>query len=598
MLSRRLLPRTARIFPLLLWTASLHLAAQASGDKPAAPQSPASDSTITMKVATRLVSLEVVARDHQGRPVPDLTAKDLQVYEEILPGKDQKRQSIAAFKAVNWTELRAASAAAPELPPGVYSNLVNKQKAQMPPTVLLFDGINTDLQSQMQVHRQMMKILGALPTDMQVAVFLMGDRLKLLQSFTNDPKLLRDAASKALALGKNAPDQDPIDDPDAQSAKLEDLPAGVMPAGALATLEGFEQRLYTFQLSVRIRKTLDALRGIARYLDGYPGRKNIIWISSAFPLQLSPVDELSGNNFGDLHFFQSDMQEVSAALMDGRIAIYPVDAGGVRTESMFDPSTRLRNPGYGPSVAAGARREGMMRQQAQQVMRDVADDTGGRVCIGDNDFGDCVKKAMDDASTYYELAYYPNAGEWHGEYHRIVIKTARPGVHLSYREGYYGKPLAMTSSTPETAQGADPILQRTACEDPLPATAILVMAKAIPADKPGDVKYFLAIDAQRLTFAREAGARSLDVVLAACMFDKTGQPLQYMQRGGRARLSDQEFATASHGLTQMMEFTPKAGIARVRLLVRDSMSGRLGSVDVPYSETSVAAPAAETPPSK
>src|SRR5258708_16157688 len=40
--------------------------------------------TPTVKVATRLVSLEVVVRDHQGHPLPGLTAKDFEVTEQIV----------------------------------------------------------------------------------------------------------------------------------------------------------------------------------------------------------------------------------------------------------------------------------------------------------------------------------------------------------------------------------------------------------------------------------------------------------------------------------------------------------------------------------
>ena len=128
-------------------------------------------------------------------------------------------------------------------------------------------------------------------------------------------------------------------------------------------------------------------------------------------------------------------------------------------------------------------------------MTDLADQTGGRVCLNDNDLGDCVKKAVDDASSYYELGYYPDAGDWRGEYHRITVKTTQPGVHLSYRQGYYAKP----RSTAETAvapgaQDSDPRLHQAACEDPLTSTAVLLMAKPTPPDEAGAAKYFLAID--------------------------------------------------------------------------------------------------------
>jgi VWFA-related protein len=596
------------VWALAVSVSSAFLSAQTATPATAPPPSqttvsqavPDHTSSMMIKATARLVSLEVVARDRQGRPVRGLTGKDFEVLEQVPPSKDQRPQSVSAFQAVDWAELSAASPSPARLPPGVYSNLVSRQKPQVPPTILLFDAINTDLEAQMQVHRQMVGILKSIPEDVPVAVFLMSDRLRLLQSFTTDSKLLREAAAKSLVVGQTAPDRDPMDDPTSLSAALEDTPN--LPPGLLQSLQGLEQGTFWFAVSVRMRRTLDSLRGIARYLDGYPGRKNILWISTSFPLQLAPDSNASSGAFADLRAFTGDMQEVGSALIDGKIAIYPVDAGGVRTQSMFEASVpKLRQPASGANLGAAIQREDNLRQSAQQVMRDLADETGGRVCTGDNDLADCIKKAVDDSSSYYELSYYPDAGAFHGEYHRIIVKTSRPGVHLSFREGYYARQAPEKENAPAQAtQQGDPALNRAACEDPLPSTAILLMVKSIPPDEAGAAKYFLAIDPRMLTFSgSEAGTHKLGMSVAACTFDKTGQPLQYLQKNSLAKLNDQQFAVASHGITQTFQFAPKAGVARIRLLVRDTPSGHMGSVDVPYREgqnPTVPATAEKAPP--
>jgi VWFA-related protein len=569
-------------------------------DGPTSP-SPVSTNppTSTLKISTRLVSLEVVARDRQGHPVRGLTAKDFQVSEEVVPKKDHRPQNISVFQAEDWADLQAAQKDVAPLPPGVYSNLVNRQKEPVPPTVLLFDGINTDVESQMQVHHQIVKILGSIPPDVPVAAFLMGDRLRLLQTFTTDPKLLREAAAKTMVVGQAAPDQDPTDNPDSLAAALDGV--ANLPPGLQASLSNFDQAVFTLQVQVRMHATLDALRSIARYLSGYPGRKNILWISTSFPLLLLPGEESATGNSNDLRAFQGDMQEVGSALMDAKIAIYPMDPGGVRTQSMFSAEARVRQPSSGQRMGQAIQREDSLRQGAQQVMSDLADQTGGRVCVNDNDLGDCVKKAVDDASSYYELGYYPDAGDFRGEFHRITVKTTVPGVHLSYREGYYAKPMENASEEKATAgqPDSDPRLRRAACEDPLTSTAVLLMAKPIPPDEAGAAKYFLAIDSHMLSFVPQpAGGRELGLSVAACTFDKTGQPLQYLQKNSLAKLNDEQFTVASHGITQTFQFSPKPGVARVRLLVRDFASGRIGSVDIPYTETPKPAPTlmSEPPP--
>ena len=77
--------------------------------------------------------------------------------------------------------------------------------------------------------------------------------------------------------------------------------------------------------------------------------------------------------------------------------------------------------------------------------------------------------------------------------------------------------------------------------------------------------------------------------------------MQYLQKNSLTKLNDQEFAAASHGITQTFQFAPQPGVARVRLMVHDSVSGRIGSVDIPYTEASSAVPPnipATTTPSK
>src|SRR5450432_3735160 len=84
-------------------------------------------------------------------------------------------------------------------------------------------------------------------------------------------------------------------------------------------------------------------------------------------------------------------------------------------------------------------REDTKRISSQDSMKELAEQTGGRICVNNNDLADCVKTAVNDGTSYYELGYYPEAGDWHGEFHRIVVKTTQSGVHLAYRAGYFAR---------------------------------------------------------------------------------------------------------------------------------------------------------------
>src|SRR5258708_39214073 len=51
----------------------------------------------------------------------------------------------------------------------------------------------------------------------------------------------------------------------------------------LTQIQLFQQENIAAQTDQRVSMTLAALKSLARTLSGYPGRKNLIWVSSNFP---------------------------------------------------------------------------------------------------------------------------------------------------------------------------------------------------------------------------------------------------------------------------------------------------------------------------
>src|SRR5262249_9160018 len=120
----------------------------------------------------------------------------------------------------------------------------------------------------------------------------------------------------------------------------------------IASLQAFETDRAATALEARIANTLAAFRALANSLAGYRGRKNLIWVSSAFPFtlipdngQLSPGQDRAADptappplpSESSIVFLQqslrrrftAEIQETAAALADVQTAIYPVDARGL-----------------------------------------------------------------------------------------------------------------------------------------------------------------------------------------------------------------------------------------------------------------------------
>ena len=548
---------------------SLALSSQPQTPKPGQTASASQAAPVpTFHSTSRIVTLEISAKDKHGKAISGLKASDFQVFEHELGfRKEKQEQKIAFFREVDKKLLAERDTSSLQIPAGIFTNLVTLQKNPVPPTILLVDGLNTEMTAQMQVHVQMVKMLHSLPSDVPVAVFLLGRGLKILQGFTTDPSLLRTALAKAamptLGVGSQV---DPRDDPDSLSTLMGDMPVSET---ALSAIQSFEQEQYVSTMDMRVRETVTALISIAHHVAGYPGRKNLLWISSSFPISLNA----DGSAFNSFRSYENDMRKVSAVLADAKVAVYPIDPGGLGGPRYFQAGSRNRSNALG---ALG--RESQMRFGQETTMDELADQTGGRICVDDNDLGDCVSKAVNDSSAFYEIAYYPDSQKWNGDFRKISVKINQPGVHLSYRQGYF----ATGEENSKDSKKENAELMQSACEDFLNATAILFAAKPLPPDSPEGLKFYLAIDPTSLTFVpTDDGGQDLKIRIAVCTFDKTGKPLQLMRDPVDRKFSANEYKTllAMRGLPHIVSI-PGPKPAGVRLLVKDVATDRVGSINI------------------
>ncbi len=106
-----------------------------------------------LRATTRLVEVDVVAVDRDGRPVTDLTSKEFTVTEN---GKPQK---ISTFVVHSSEDDAKKKKAGPLLQPHVTSNRPDLRQADAPAVVLLLDGLNTAGSDQVQVRQQMLRYL-------------------------------------------------------------------------------------------------------------------------------------------------------------------------------------------------------------------------------------------------------------------------------------------------------------------------------------------------------------------------------------------------------------------------------------------------------
>jgi VWFA-related protein len=591
--------------PSTAQTSTAQSQAQPAQSQPAAVHvSPyqANPPSFVLRTYTRMVNLEVVVKDSKGNHIQGLKPEDFQIFEQTPErSKDKHEQKIAEFREVHMADLAAPASIEAQTPPGVYTNALAKQKDPVPPTILLVDGLNTDVQYQAQVHIQMLKMLRQLPTNVPVAVFLLGDRLTLLQSFTSDPKLLQAALNKAYsAAGVGLATMDPRDDPNSPSAASgmasvagDSIGPGNNASGSTAGESGvegpgadfaavvgniasFDQRIFAATMDERVFRTINALTSLGHNVAGYPGRKNLLWMSTSFPINLYSIMALGGtdDSFAEFNNYErGPLQHLEAVLSDAKVAVYPVNLAGVQTWQAYQAGARP--PDVTPAGLAGnTTRDVMMQNASVDTMHDIANETGGIVCTGDNDLGDCVHKAMDDSSDFYEIAYYPDSGDWNGDFRKIIVKSGQKGAHLAYRQGYFAFPEGSADPKAEEAK------MQGECDDYLDATSVSFEAKNLPSDTEGQLKFSLLIDASALTIPPlPDGNHQLKLDIAVCTYNAKDWPLKLMNYPVNLALDEKKFETlTTTGKLADTISIPAPEPAAIRLLVKDVSTGKLGSV--------------------
>jgi len=570
-----------RIAVLILSVGAL-LAHAASG------QSSKSDNVVSVK--TRLITVDVVASDSHGNPVRGLKASDFQIFEEH--GGEQK---IAQFRFIDRPVKAAASAQAVQTsappPPHIYSNQIFA-RLSVPPTVILVDALSTNVTDQTEARRHMLLVLKTLPSDTPVAVFLLTHTLRIVQGFTTDPALLRNAVDSALTSLPQV--QNPQNDPDAASNRVLGVNGDVETPSVMA-MEDFEKVVYEQQTSLVVDETVQAMQSIAKFLGGYPGRKNLIWFSEAFPLWIAPSadfgentdDELANRfrqTFASSGNYAERMQAAAQALTDARISVYPVDARGLQASSLYNtdqtPFMGLHNQAQ--RLSGQETREDTDRTNSQGTMQEIAADTGGTVCKNTNDLSGCVTAALEDSSYYYEISYYPQNVKWDGRFHKIAVKTTQHGVKLRFRRGYFAtETVAIGKDRPQK-------MLEQSCAAQLPATTIPLTAAAVApsglatAGQSKQTRYLLTISTNALNLTPASGRMTLNLQMAICEYDRTGNSFQIHTRDLSAPILESDYrALQADGIRDVFDYNAKPEAQRLRFAVVDTSTGATGSLDVP-----------------
>ena len=588
----------------------------------------------TLKVSSRLVIVDVVARngDH---PVSGLKQGDFSVYEDGVP------QTIHDFTPHFEDETTApadtATAEPPPLPPGTLTNRPDTKETDSI-TVLLLDGVNTAPSDVIYVRREMIKFLKTQPPGRRIAVFALGQRLRMLQGFTAD-------TSQLMAVLKKADATSPMSllPPDDQTFQERQQLADEAVAGVsgqdIANRQNFMSEADAGQTEMRMNITLEAIQELSRYLTGMQGRKNLVWFSGSFPLQFFAVSDVVFNGAGGgqvspkilaKRTFDEELKATADMLVAARVAVYPVDVRGVLTQPMIsatqqtDYASQVSGPpmspagtgqgevvGTGTGGAYGTDRQVSEQQIASEhsTMDDLAQQTGGRAVYESNGLQKAMTDALSDGSNYYTLAYVPTNTKYNGARRNIEVRLTQGKAQLFYRRSYYAD---AAGNSEEAVGGASGQISAAAVLGAPPSTQILFQARMLPEGDPAltgpmpdkqlkqnptrDFKgtphpYVVDLGVQLgdLAFAEGAnGVRTAQLEIALVAYDKDGQPVNSLGRQFGLTFPAAQFEqlnAAGKGIPVRLAIDLPAGADVVRAVVYDPASAKTGSLEIPVQVT-------------
>jgi len=510
----------------------------------------------TFRATTRLVEVSVVVRDRDGRPLQGLTADDFKISEDGKPQKielftiQDDRVGAPANDAAAGASAARASAAR-----GDFSNVGARRAGSV--TAILVDRVNSVDIDQKAARDQLVKFLEQIRPEDTVALYVLETgTIRVLHDFTTDTSALLKSLARYRARANGDPDAANVVGPE----------TGDAPTGDPALdnfLSDSETLIRARVIRNRVEVTAAGMETIARHLSGIQGRKNLIWMTSGFPM-------IGADELGRPAVFSTEAGRAMRALSDANIAVYPLDDR--RIPGYFPLAVTGVSPvapsrgGPPPTVLAAS---GFATTASNQDgMQTLADATGGRAFLHTNDLTDAIRRAADDARLTYVVGYYPAQAKWDDRFHRINVSVQKPGVSVRYRSGY------VATQTPAKVALAD------VARNPLEATGLRLSAHVDHVAADLQITMHLEPGAVTLTKKTSTWDGAVEILIAQTWpegkLTKTFERTLQLQFPDDAHRQIQE-----EGFTLTRTVTPEAGAHRLHIVMRDAATGATGSINIP-----------------
>lgn len=538
------LPIARTFLPLLTLLGSATLA-------PAQAPAPAAD---TLRVNARIVVLDITVTDKAGNLVDNLTQNDFTVLEDKVP------QTIRSFEPPSAHVMPGSR---PGQPVNLVHSAVDLPKiGNAPVTILVLDELNTRFEDMSFGRNQLVKYLQAQsPVLTQPTALLYASNTKFveLRDYTQDRDTLINDVKK----------------------HLPEFPWRMMngkqgPAAA-----------------ERMAQTLASVEQVAQATTGTPGRKNVIWIGVGFP-----SSDLIGLDPTTAATIEAAFRRCTDMLLAARITLYSINPTPNTTTTLDvetpDDLDNAEDENGGQPFASPS--SGLIQ------FSNFAPATGGRAFLSRNDINNEIAEGIAAGADYYTLSYTPTcASSDAAKYRNIRIVMKNPNLHATTRNGYFPTTAAATPTAGEPPRQERAQLQldlsnaviSTMSYNGLKLSAVKATANRLSGTTANGTAYIPIRGAEiyAITISNAAPATAINwrpapdgkteqaeaTVLAAWY----GPQNKLIGHTALELTAKRPFGSSADAVFNMSVPLGAAHPDRLRLVVRDAVSGRMGTLDIP-----------------
>jgi len=536
------------LFVLVLWGFTVRSEMSDSPEK--------QRSIYTLRVYQDLVVVDVVVTDKKGSPVKNLTRDNFTLYE------DNVSQNISTF---DFEDLSASGSSSGEIAketplPATIIDLSKSTLDQLPKDlfqhrrlmILYLDLSSMPVEDLLQAQKATLDFIEKQlsPADL-VSVVVNASQLKIAQNFTNDREALKQVVHR-LNIGDSA-----------SLAELGTVDATTSGASLEDTSDDFVADETQFNIFNTDRK-LSAIESVGKMCRDLPGKKFLVYFSSG--ISTTGVEN------------QAQLRSTIDTLNRSNTSFYAVDARGLIAAPPGGDASKGSSGGTAHYTGAAIRDQFAAISNSQETLTSLSLDTGGKALLDTNNLGQVFDTIQQDSRSYYLLGYNSSNPRRDGKYRRFRVVVNIPGVHLSYRPGYYAPKSFMQFTKSDKERQLE---EAVAAERPFSEIPFLVATQYVRAD---DRQVFVPVSlkfaAADIPFEQKGKKAQADFDFIGQVLGAKNSVISAVRDTIRVNLDEDSLKKIkSGGIQYQTGFYLKPGGYYLKFLLRENQTGKLSTFE-------------------